>query len=147
MKIVVDTNVLISALGWQKSEHHLLRSVFQGENILYMSPQILEEFIQVSERKKFNFSPDEIEEFVTSLIESCEMVIPREKINTVKKDPTDNMFLECAVEGGVDHIISGDRHLLELKEFRGITIIYASSLLKRMDIVNGENLDDPCGLI
>jgi len=133
MKIVVDTNVLISALGWQKSEHRLLKSVFQGEIKLFMSPQIMEEFIQVSQRKKFNFTSDEIEEFVTSLIEICDMVIPQETINVIKEDPTDNMFLECAVEAKVDYIISGDKHLLKLVEFRGIGIMNASSLLKCMD--------------
>lgn len=130
----MDTNVLISALGWKKSEHRLLGLVFRGKIELYISPQILEEFVQVSQRKKFNFSPDDIEEFVTSLIEVCEMVIPLERIEAVKEDPTDNMFLECAVEGGVDHIISGDSHLLKLKEFRGISIMNASSLLKKMDL-------------
>jgi len=129
MKIVVDTNVLISALGWRKSEHHLIKRVFMGEINLYLSPVILEEFIQVSKRKKFGFSSDEIEEFVTSLIEVCEMVIPQEKIDEIKEDPTDNMFLECAIEAKADYIISGDKHLIKLAKFQGISIMNASSLL------------------
>ncbi len=134
MKIVVDTNVLISALGWKKSEHQLLKRIFMGEIKLFMSPQILEEFIAVANRKKFRFSKDEIEEFVTSLIEVCDMVIPQEKVELIKEDPTDNMFLECAMEAKVDHIISGDKHLIKLKNFRGISIMNASALLNCADL-------------
>lgn len=132
MKIVVDTNVLISALGWKKSEHRLIKRIFKGEIQLFMSPQILEEFIQVSQRKKFGFSSDDIEEFVTSLILVCEMIIPQKKIEIIKEDPTDNMFLECAIEAKVDYIVSGDKHLMKLGEFQGIAIMNASALLKTM---------------
>ena len=123
MKIVVDTNVLISALGWQRSEYFLVRKIFQGAIALYMSPQMLEKFIQVSRREKFGFHPDEIEEFITSLIEVCDMVIPRQRIEVIKEDPSDNMFLECAIEAKADYIVSGDKHLLKSKEFEGIPII------------------------
>ena len=105
-----------------------------GEIKLFMSPQILEEFIAVANRKKFRFSKDEIEEFVTSLIEVCDMVIPQEKVELIKEDPTDNMFLECAMEAKVDHIISGDKHLIKLKNFRGISIMNASALLNCADL-------------
>lgn len=133
MKLVVDTNVLISALGWDRSEYFLIKKVFQEEITLYMSPQMFEEFIRVSQRKKFGFSHDEIEEFITSLIEICEMVIPQQRINVIQEDPADNIFLECAIEAKVDYIISGDRHLLKLNEFQGIPIINASRFLKLMN--------------
>lgn len=132
MKIVVDTNILISALGWDGAEYLLIRKVFRGEIELYLSPRMLEEFIQVSQREKFGFFPDEIEEFITALIEVCEMVLPRQRIEMIKEDPADNMFLECAIEAKADYIVSGDKHLLKLKEFQGITMINASALLKKM---------------
>jgi len=54
----------------------------------------------------------------------AEIVVPKISLQVIKADPDDDKFLECAVEGGADLIVSGDRHLTRLKSFRGIGIVW-----------------------
>jgi predicted nucleic acid-binding protein len=58
------------------------------------------------------------------------IVNPRDKISMVKEDPDDDKFLDCAIECKADYIVSGDRHLLELRGYPGIKIITASQFLE-----------------
>ena len=59
-----------------------------------------------------------------------EIVYPKQKLNIIGKDKADNKVLECALEGRAKYIISGDSHILELKEFRGIAILSPSEFIK-----------------
>jgi len=59
-------------------------------------------------------------------------VVPRTKINWVKADKNDNKIIECAAEGRADYIVSGDLHLLELKEYKGIKILTPSEMLNAL---------------
>ena len=68
-------------------------------------------------------SDEMIEEWIDLIVRNSIIVDPKEKIALVKDDPKDNIFIETAVAGNVDYIISQDNHLLNLKEFRGIKII------------------------
>ncbi len=132
MRVVMDTNVLISSLGWDGPEHELLMMVFSGRLKASISPDILQEFAEVAGRQKFGFTRFEIEEFMTLLMGSCDVVVPDEAIEVIKVDPMDNMVLECALKAGSDVIVTGDSHLLTLKEFRGIRIMRASTFLKEV---------------
>lgn len=124
MKIVLDTNILISALGWKGgNEYKILKKCFNKELELLFSSEILEEFIKVAKRPKFEFSLEEIDEFISSLLEISKFLVPDKKFDIIKDDPEDNKFLDAAVAGKANFIISGDKHLLQLKEFRGIKIL------------------------
>jgi len=70
-----------------------------------------------------------------------EFVEPKKKLELIKDDPDDNIVLECALEGNVDYIISGDEHLLELKKFENIRIVSANDFLKIIDNYNSEKID------
>lgn len=131
MKIVADTNVLISAFGWNGPEHELIARCLRTEITLCFSAQTLEEFKVVSLRKKFGFSQDEIDEFIDALLEASQMVFPEEQINEIKDDPKDNKFLECAAEAKAQFIVSGDRHLLKLGQFRRTKILSAKQFLSK----------------
>jgi len=61
---------------------------------------------------------------------NSEIVVPKEKLHIVYKDPTDNKIVECAVAGNADYIVSGDKHLLDLKRYGGIDIISPARFLK-----------------
>lgn len=63
------------------------------------------------------------------LLRTAEFVTSEEKINVIVADVTDNKFLEAAVAGKVKYIVSGDKHLLELESFRGISIIKANEFI------------------
>ena len=132
MRVVLDTNVLVSALGWRGgNEHELVKKCFQKHLIVVCSPDTIEEFEKVALRPKFDFSPEEIDEFITAILEVCELVIPEETINAVREDPSDNKFLETALAGQADFLITGDKHLLSLKEFKGIKIVKPAEFLER----------------
>ena len=130
MKITVDTNVIISALGWNGPEFKLMDLVFNKKINLVLSTQILEEFIGTAKSEKFNFSDEEIDDFSDALLNTAKIVFPEENISKIKEDPQDNRMLECALAGNAKYIITGDGHLLKLKEFKGIKIMNASKFLK-----------------
>jgi putative PIN family toxin of toxin-antitoxin system len=133
MKVTVDTNILISATGWNGNERELIRRAVNDEITIIISDEILNEYLEVIQRTRFSFlSKRKIKRFVLLLIEFCEIVHAVEKINVIKDDPSDNMILACAKSGKADIIVSGDSHLLGLKTWSGIEIVSSRELLKRL---------------
>jgi len=130
MRIVLDTNILISALGWEASnEYRVVQKCFKKEMTNISSPEIIEEFKKVALRPKFGFSPEEIDEFISAIIEVSEIVLLEDSFNIIEEDPSDNKFLEVGIVGNAKFIITGDKHLLNLREFRGIKIVKAVEFL------------------
>ena len=83
----------------------------------------ISEIIKVLKDLKIKLPDEMIVEWIDLIVRNSIIVEPREKINIVKDDPKDDIFIETAVAGNVDYIVSQDNHLLKLKEFRGIKII------------------------
>ena len=129
MKVVLDTNILISALGWLGNPHILVKKILDKQIELAISLELIEEFRETAREKKFGFSEEEISDFIDAIAENAEFVVSSEKVDIVKKDPDDNIVLECAIEAKADFIITGDRHLLEIKEFNRIRIITVKEFL------------------
>ena len=72
-----------------------------------------------------------VDEIIQKIIFLSHIVVgPKMKENVVKSDPTDDKFIECAINSNADYIISGDRDLLDLKEYKGIKIMKTSEILK-----------------
>lgn len=131
MKVVPDTNVLISALFWRGNPYRILRLAIEGKIKLVISEEIIEEVREVLMREeKFELTEEEIETYCTLLRYHAELVNPSKTLRAITKDPDDNKFLECAVEGKADCIVSGDSHLLELGEYKGIKILTPAELIK-----------------
>jgi uncharacterized protein len=129
-KIVIDTNVLVSALGWNGPERKLLKRCGEGFFELIISVQIVEELRRVLTYEKLGFSQEEQEEFLALISEIAALVETKEQVEEIREKASDNRVLECAIGGNVEAIVSGDRHLLHLKEFRGIKILRAPELLR-----------------
>ena len=89
------------------------------------------ELIKVLTDKKFGLTAQEMFPILVDIRRHAHWVYVKTKINVIREDPTDNVFLECAIEGNADYIISGDRHLLSLKNFQGIPILKVRELLER----------------
>jgi len=83
----------------------------------------------VISRDKFGYTDEEINTFVEAIISFSDIVNPEIVIEAIKADPDDNKILECAVAAGASYIVSGDKHLLELKEYRKIKIITPKAAL------------------
>lgn len=123
MRIVSDTNFLISAVLWDKSvSHKLLIKLIEKDIEIFTSINILKEFKEVITRD-FKYNKQEIESIVSKLLNFIKIIKPNIKIDIIKKDKDDNKILECAVSSNAEYILSYDNHLLNLKEFRGIKII------------------------
>jgi hypothetical protein len=131
-KVVMDTNVLISCLLKPKSKANDMYRLALREKIkLYISEDLLNELKRVLEYPKFEIERLQKETFIRNLLRVAILVCPRQKISVIKKDPADNMFLECAVEAKANCLISGDkRHLLPLKSFRGVRILNPDEFLR-----------------
>ena len=130
IKIVADTNILVSALigkHLQKFLDYWERDYFR---IIY-SRETFRELAEVLNRKKFKkyIASETRQIFLKSLQKISIEVLPNESIKA-SRDIKDNMFLECAVSGHADYIVSGDIHLLELKQFQGIKILSFAEFLK-----------------
>jgi putative PIN family toxin of toxin-antitoxin system len=97
-----------------------------------MSPEILAEIDEVIHRPKFEGRSQTIETYLAGIREVAHFATPTLSINA-SRDPKDNKYLECAVAAKADYIVSGDVHLLELKEYEGIQILTASEYLKRVE--------------
>jgi len=121
-RIVLDTNIIVSsALGGALVL--ILEKWDEGKFTVIATSDILSEYFEVINRPKFRLNQETIDRITRYLYQFSEFVVPEERIQFVDADPKDDRFLEAAVAGQVDFIVSGDNHLLELKEFRYIPII------------------------
>ena len=130
-KVVLDTNVTVSALFWDGNPRKIYDLVRHGKLIMLLSDDMEKEFIRVLGYEKFGLSPQEIMPFVRNLRTHARHVKTKSKISIVTVDPTDNIFLECALDGGANSIISGDRHLHDLEVYKGIEIVSAKEFLSK----------------
>lgn len=130
MRVVIDTNVLISAIFWTGKPKQILNKVRQKEITFITSEFILEELKNILRRedKPFKLSEEEAERIITTLKELAVVVRINSKVS-VCKDENDNRVLECALDGKADYIITGDFHLLQLGSFQNITITKVSDFL------------------
>lgn len=133
MKVVLDTNVLISALGWNGNEKKVLLETLSDDIDLLLSEDIINEFLHVLSYDKLSHIPiEKISLFVEIIVETSIIVDTKTKLLVIKDDPQDNRILECAVDGKADYVISGDKHLLDLKIYKGIEILNAKAFLNEL---------------
>ena len=131
LRVVPDTNVLISAFMVEGNEYRLIENGFKKEILLLTSLALIEEFKEVALRPRFGFTKEEIDDFIDALLGVSKLVVPMQRITGICRDPDDERLLEAAVEGKADYIVSGDKDLLVLKSFRGIKIVTAAELLQK----------------
>ena len=133
LKVVIDTNVLVSSL-WGGKPAKIIELWDAGKIIMVVSEEILQEYFSVIER--FDVTDEDIEEMAVLFSNPHKALIvePCQKIKIVKKDPADNKFIEAALAGGADFIVSGDAHLLEVKNQAGIPILAPAEFLKALNV-------------
>ena len=132
MRVVLDTNVFISAvLGGRLGI--IIDEWKAGKFTLIVTDAIAREYLDVINRPKFKIPQAEIVAATDYLLQIAEFVTSQEKIEVIVADITDNKFLEAAIAGKVNFIVSGDNHLLELKSFREIPVITAKEFIKWLE--------------
>ena len=122
MKVVFDSNILVSALVFPggRGEAALARIVDERDQLI-LSKAILDETLGVLARK-FARDPEELARVAVFLNDLCRTVKPRHQLEVLEDDP-DNRVLECAVSGRADAIVTGDKALLALGNYRGVRIL------------------------
>jgi len=129
IRAVLDTNIFVSSIFWFGPSHKVAGKALDGKIEVFTSIEILQELDKVL-RKDFN-EPDEMVHRQISLIMDYATVVQSGvNLSIVKKDPDDDKIIECAVSCNADYIVTGDRHLLDLKEYKEIKIVTAKQFLE-----------------
>ena len=134
MRAVLDTNVLISSVISTGVPHEIVIKGVSSEYQIVVSVATLTEFRDTLLKypEKFHMDEDDVQQEVETIRYFAEFVDPDEEITAVEDDPDDDKFLEAAVAGNVDYIVSGDRHLLDLDSFQGIEIVEPRAFYERL---------------
>ncbi|MCB0047243.1 MAG: putative toxin-antitoxin system toxin component, PIN family [Caldilineaceae bacterium] len=132
VRVVVDTNVLISSLLKKDGTPSQIVSLWRSGGLtLVISPEIIAEISRVLSYEKICrfVSQDEAKRFIALLEKGATILTPQASITAVPDDPDDDKFVALAVESGAQYIVSGDKHLLNLNAYQGIKIVTPSVFL------------------
>lgn len=129
MRVVLDTNVVVSGLNFPGNERLVLELGLRKRFELYLSAFILEEVQGVLDRK-FGWDEDRLSDARRTLEGAATIIEPRRVPNVIEANEADNRILECAVQASADYLIAGDRrHLLPLEEHGDVKILNAPRFL------------------
>ncbi|MDR1452400.1 MAG: putative toxin-antitoxin system toxin component, PIN family [Candidatus Margulisbacteria bacterium] len=129
MKLVLDTNIFISAFYWGGKPRQVLERIIAGADDLYISRKILAELANVLSTPKFKTSPVEIEYFISAVEEIAHKTPSKIKVKNVCRDKADDKILECALATQADYIITGDTDLLVLEQYKRTRIVTPNAYL------------------
>lgn len=130
MRVTLDANIYISAILFGGNCEEILQLAGQGSFELIISKNIITEIEGVL-KEKFKWSKKQISETLLYISNITTVINPDISLSVVKKDPSDNKVLECAVASGANYIVTGDRkHLLPIKEYNGIKIVDPAEFLR-----------------
>lgn len=120
--IVVDTNVLISAYLWKGKPRQALQLIRSGGFQLLFCRQTIDELVRVFSLK-FSLDTSDMYRIIEDIRSMGKAIVVLSAERPITADPTDNIFVNLALDGKADLIISGDSHLLRLKGFRNIRVV------------------------
>jgi putative PIN family toxin of toxin-antitoxin system len=123
VKVVLDTNVLVSGIFYSGPPAAILRAWKQGKFRVVLTPPILEEYKDVAVRLGEHFPAIDITRIIDLVLVESELCSPVELAHPVCADPKDDKFIAAAISGKADVIVSGDKHLLKVSGYHGISIL------------------------
>ena len=129
IRAVPDTNIWVASILWRGNPYRIWKLGQKREVVLITSLAILAELARVL-REYFDFSDEEAYEWHQRIGENTEIVRPTRWVNAVPDDPDDNKFVECALEGRAQYIISRGDDLLRLEQYEGILIVNDGEFLR-----------------
>lgn len=130
LQVVLDTNILVSSIFWSGASYKIVKLITKRKIESYTSIVILNELRRVLKSKvKYDLPEAKIQEILELTKLHSFLVYPKRKVHVVE-DLKDNKFIECAIEAKANYIISGDRHLLDIKKYKNIQIVTPSEFLK-----------------
>jgi putative PIN family toxin of toxin-antitoxin system len=138
IKVVIDTNVLVSALLFDGTPGKLVALWKEKHLQPLCSKEIMDEYLRVLTYPKFGLTDVEIDYLLTvEILPWFHPVTVKKGEPFIKQDPQDDFFIWCAVEGKAEAIISGDNHLLKMKE-PPVTVLTINEFLKFINDERGK---------
>jgi putative PIN family toxin of toxin-antitoxin system len=123
MKIVIDSNVFISSFFWGGHPRDVFERIINGFDELYITDEIIKEISSVMNCRKFDTNTKQIEDYIKIIEKYSEKIISKDIPESISRDKDDNKILQCGLDGNVDFIVTGDKDLLVLREYKTIRII------------------------
>jgi putative PIN family toxin of toxin-antitoxin system len=136
MKLVLDTNIFISAFYWGGNSQKIIDRIIERIDVLYISNEILDEISDVMRRPKFKSGPEIIDGYKKLIEKIGKKVFINGIINGICRDKDDDNKIECGVLCGADYIITGDEDLLILRNYEQIKIVTPKEYLIMFSSVN-----------
>ncbi len=131
LRVVIDTNVYLSAILFGGKPEEIIDLAREGEIEVFISKPILVEIERIL-KEKFNQPETRIQQIILDVKSITTFTNPKITINEIKEFEADNRILECAVQGKVDYLITGDaKHLQPLKEYKGIKVLSPADFLTK----------------
>jgi putative PIN family toxin of toxin-antitoxin system len=129
VRVVFDTNIFISAfvIPGSLAEKAMLK-IIEGEDSLLISKDIIHEILSVLS-SKFGHDREALSHVAVTLSELAEMIKPGRRVAIFRDEP-DNRILECAIYGGADFLVTGDKEILQRREYKGVKIISLKEYLE-----------------
>lgn len=128
IRAVFDTNILFSATGWKGSPYQCLKLAREGKFTLILSNEILVKY-EEKLQTKLGMTPEQASRAVAEILSHSTLVKINNDLHVVLNDADDDKVVESAVIGKAGYIVSGDKHLLTMKEYQGIVMIKANEFL------------------
>lgn len=123
MKVVLDTNVFVSGVFFSGPPYRILQAWRNGDLQIVLSLEILDEYYRIGEELSAQFPKVDLNPILELITTKAELVEAERLDEDVCDDPDDDKFFACAITGGADLIISGDKHLLKMSGYQGIKVV------------------------
>ena len=127
-KVVFDTNIYLSTIIFGGKPKKVLQLALQEKIILITSPQILLE-VALKLKEKFLWKDEQVVLAIKAINKIAFVIRPKKRIKVIQQDPTDDKIIEAAITAKANYIITGDKHLLDIKQYQKIKILKPSEFL------------------
>lgn len=131
MKIVIDTNVIASAIFFGGKPRQLIELLVGKELNAYVTPDIVKEYYETAEYLQNKYKEKKVLIPLTQIVSACQLIEGRTVVK-VCRDPDDDKFLSCAIDAKCLYIVSGDKDLLSLGEYKGVEIMTVSDFFQHI---------------
>ena len=132
MRIVIDTNVIISAVFFGGMPRRLIEHLFNDDFTAFVSPQIVQEYAETYEEVHKKYSDRGNPAILQKILEKSTVFIPQKEV-AICRDPDDDKFISCALEGKCLYIVSGDNDLLSLGKVEDVEIVTIVEFLEKIE--------------
>jgi len=136
-RLVLDTNVWVSALIWRGPPARIVKAAEEGKVFIITSEEIVNEINRTLAYPRLKRICEDAgvsrQQLIRIVLQVARLVEVKSKVHAVREDPADDKFLECAVDSKADYIVSGDEHLLKIGSYKRTRIVSVRQFLKILE--------------